>query len=81
MSKVVFCLTMIYPISFPSSHGVSQLTWPVAIDQTALLQLLSSHATQEFRYYGGTKQVDFIDADGEPLTVEEDKIRPVSEHY
>ena len=44
-----------------------------------MLQLLSSHATQEFRYYGGTMQVDFIGADGEPLTVEEDKITSVSE--
>ena len=45
-----------------------------------MLQLLSSHATQEFRYYGGTTQVDFISADGEPLTVEEDKITSVSEY-
>jgi collagen type V/XI/XXIV/XXVII alpha len=51
-----------------------ELPWPVHIDQIALLQLLSSSATQEFRYYGGTEKVDFVGADGEPLVVYDDEM-------
>ena len=54
-----------------------QLTWPVQIDQITMLQLLSSHATQEFRFHG-SKRVDFVDADGEPLHADDDEMTAVS---
>ena len=66
------------PISFPPSFLLHQLTWPIPSDQVALLQLLSSHATQEFRYYGTTR-VEFVGADGERLTVHEDEVISVSQ--
>lgn len=55
-----------------------ELSWPVPVDQVALLQLLSSHATQEFRYYAGSKRVDFVDADGEPLHADDDEMTTVT---
>lgn len=64
-------------LPLPSPYPI-KLTWPIPTDQVALLQLLSSHATQEFRYYG-TTSVDFVGADGEPLTVHEDEVTSVSE--
>lgn len=66
------------PPSLFSPFSPTQLTWPVPVDQIALLQLLSSQATQEFRYYGGTTRVDFVGADGEPLHVDDDDITSVS---
>ena len=70
-----------FPLSSSLPHSLSQLTWPVSIDQVALLQLLSSHATQEFRYEG-TSRVDFVGADGEPLIAYDDEITAVSgNHY
>ena len=59
----------------------SQLTCPVTIDQLSLLQLLSSHATQEFRYYGGTSRVDFVGTNGEPIEVHEDGEERVSNTF
>ena len=55
-----------------------QLEWPVAFDQVALLQLLSSHATQEFRYFGDSETVDFTDAEGKPFVVYDNEIISVS---
>ena len=65
------------PISLPPS----QYTCPVTIDQLSLLQLLSSHATQEFRYYGDTSRVDFVGTNGEPIEVHEDGEERVSNTF
>ena len=78
MYQFVTCLTFYELVKH--CLNLFQLPWPVHIDQLALLQLLSSSATQEFRYYGGTEKVDFVGADEEPLVVYDDEMTAVSSY-
>lgn len=59
---------------FSELEGGYELTWPVPIDQIALLQLLSSRATQVFRYYGGSNRVDFVSSDGEEFSADDKEV-------